>query len=238
MSGAILVCLLLGLVALLIAFSRWLAGRTWAAAGNATLGVALLLAVHHIWPAAANLRTYDPLPATSASVAQLSVERTGSRTWRVTLTRLPEGRMQVFHAVGDQWRLDARALFWSERAGALGLRPSYRLDRLAIRQATREVADGNEAPPAAGGGFDLAGREEPGEDLWARARTGARWPRDLSATMLYGPWLPLVDGARYDALLERVPDRPDARIVVRPASEAAGKAMEYTQPGSMRSEEG
>lgn len=238
MSGAILVCLVLGLVALLIAFSRWLAGRPWAAAGNATLGIVLLLLVHHVWPAASNLRSYDPMPAKTGPVAQLAVERTGARTWRVTLTRLPGGRMQVFHATGDQWRLDARALFWSERAGRLGLRPVYRLERLGVRHATAAADDPAEGPPAADGGFDLAGREEPGEDLWARSRTGARWPRDLTATMLYGPWLPLTDGARYDALLERIPGRPDARIVVRPVSEAAGKAMGYTPAGSRRSEEG
>jgi hypothetical protein len=237
-SGVILVCLVLGLVALLIAFSRWLAGRPWAAAGNAALGVALLLVVQHVWPAAANLRTYEPMPAKSAPVAQLRVERTGTRTYRITLTRLPAGRMQVFHATGDQWRLDARALFWSERAARLGLSPAYRLDRLGVRLSTAGEAAAGEAPPPPDGGFDLADREEPGEDVWAQARTGVRWPRDLEASMLYGPWLPLADGARFDAALERVPGRRDARIVVRPAGEAGGEAMGYTPPGFKRTEEG
>jgi hypothetical protein len=119
----------------------------------------------------------------------------------------------------------------------MGLRPAYRLDRLAVRQATAAAAAG-EPPVPVDGGFDLAGSEEPGADVWAQARTGARWPGDLEATMLSGPWLPLADGARFEALLERGPGGRDAGIVVRPANEAASKAMGYTPAGIRRSEEG
>jgi hypothetical protein len=234
MLGVTYVCVFLGLLALLLAFSRWLAHRPWAAAGNAAVGVTLLLVAHHLWPAVVNLRTYETMPA-SGPVAQLFMERTGGRTWRVTLTRLPAGRMQVFQVSGDQWRLDARALFWSERATKLGLRPAYRLDRLAVRlsgkpaDAADDTGAGDE-PTGASAGFALADAEEPGEDVWAQARTGARWPRDLQATHLYGPWQRLADGARFAVWVEQLPSRKEARLEVRAVNEAAGKALGYTPP--------
>lgn len=234
MLGVTYVCVFLGLLALLLAFSRWLAHRPWAAAGNAAVGVSLLLLAHYLWPAVVNLRTYETMPA-SGPIAQLFAERTGGRSWRVTLTRLPAGRMQVFQVTGDQWRLDARALFWSERAAHLGLRPAYRLDRLGIRYSGKpleetETVDAAEEPGGVPDGFALADAEEPGEDIWAQARTGARWPRDLQATHLTGPWQRLADGARFVVWVEQLPGGKDARLEVRAANEAAGKALGYTPP--------
>lgn len=234
MLGVTYVCVVLGLLALLLAFSRWLAHRPLAAAGNAAIGVALLVVAADLWPAVVNLRTYETMPD-SGPIAQLFAERTGVRAWRVTLTRLPAGRMQVFEVTGDQWRLDARALFWSERATGVGLRPAFRLDRLGVRLSGKPAEEQDEPEPddeplAAADGFALTPSEEPGEDVWAQARTGTRWPRDLQATHLYGPWQQLADGARFVVWLERSAGRNDARLDVRAANEAAEKALGYTPP--------
>ena len=100
-----------GIVVLLLALSRWLAHRRWASAGHLALALALLLAAAWIRPVAANLATYDVRHA-QRPVAQIYCERTSSRSYRVTLTRLPGGRMQVFEVLGDEWRIDARTLDW------------------------------------------------------------------------------------------------------------------------------
>src|SRR6185369_4724481 len=81
------------------------------------------------------LRTYERLLPRKALVAQVYCERAGTRGYRVTLTRMPNGRMQVFEMAGDEWQLDARTLVWRGRAAELGLQSGYRLDRLTARSA-------------------------------------------------------------------------------------------------------
>ncbi len=141
MLGTIVVLVAFGLVALLLGLSRWLARRHWAAAGNVAIALLLLFVAHRYWPAAMHLRTYEDLPA-NAMIAQVYCERTGPRAYRVTLTRLPGGRMQVFEMAGEEWRLDARTLTWKGRAAQLGLRPGYRLDRLSARYLKSEPEEG------------------------------------------------------------------------------------------------
>jgi hypothetical protein len=222
MLGVIAVCVAFGLLALLLSLSRWLAHRPWAAAGNLAVGLGLLLFAQWLWPPVLHLRTYEPMQQKTIVVAQLHCERTGPGSYRVTLTRLPAGRMQVLEVAGDEWRLDARTLVWIGRAAALGLPDSYRLDRLGGRflQATAS------APPAS---YALSDDDEPGEDVWAQARTESRWRSRIDARHAYGPWRALADGARYEVALVPRSGRPDAELEARPANEAAAKAMRYTE---------
>ena len=92
--------------------SRWLAAPPWAAAGNLRSPSLLLLVAHRSGRRALHLQTYETLPA-HALIAQVHCERTGPRAYRVTLTRLPAGHMQVFEMAGDEWRLDVRTLAWT-----------------------------------------------------------------------------------------------------------------------------
>ncbi|HEX9207885.1 MAG TPA: hypothetical protein VF851_06590 [Steroidobacteraceae bacterium] len=231
MLEAIAVLVVFGLIALLLGLSRWLARRHWAAAGNVAIALLLFFVAHRYWPAAAHLRTYEDMPA-HAMIAQVYCERTGPRAYRVTLTRLPEGRMQVYEMTGDEWRLDARTLAWKGRAAQLGLRASYRLDRLSARYLTSAPTDGADpavpAPPPAS--YALSDADEPGEDVWAQARTATRWEDSVVASHAYGPWRRLADGARYDVWMSRDPRQGPVRIDARPGNEAAAKAMLYTRP--------
>lgn len=199
-----------GLV-LLIALSRWLAGRRWASIGHLALAACLVTGAAWLHPVASNLATYQPRRLASA-IAQLACERTSSRSYRVTLTRLPGGEMQVFEVAGDEWRIEARTLAWRGRATDLGLRPGYRLERLSTRFV--RTPDADNAPPAS-----YALSEEAGEDIWAQSRTGGFWSRHVEADHAYGPWLPLADGARYEVRFEK------EALAGRPANEAATKAM-------------
>lgn len=242
MIGAIVLCVVFGLFTLLLALSRWLAGRPWAAAGNVLLGIALLTVAQIAWPPVLHLRTYDRIPARGL-VAQVVCERTGPRSYRVTLTRLPAGRMQVFEVSGDEWRLDARTLTFSARATTLGLHPNYRLDRLSARYlAPITPADAETqgdpptavAPAPAPTSYPLDDRDEAGEDLWAQVRTGSRWQADVEARHASGPWRPLAQGARFDVWMTRDGAAPGARIDALPANEAASKAMRYTPAKAVR----
>jgi len=228
MLGAPLLIVLLGCVALLVGFSRWLAHRPWAAAGNVTIAVLLFAVAFVWWPALLHLRTYERIP-TNGPVAQVYCESTGTKTYRVTLTRLPSGRMQVYEVGGDEWRLDARTLVWKGRARQLGLWPSYRLERLSaryLRSARPADADEEMRLPE---GFALADAEEVGEDVWSQARTGQRWANEVEPGRVYGPWRPLADKARYDVWMSHEPDALDVRLEALAAGAAAPQAMRYTR---------
>jgi hypothetical protein len=177
-------------VALLLAWSRWLAGRRGAAAGNLALALVLGVAAARGWPFAAYLDTYEVRRA-EQPLAEIFFERSGPGRYRVSLTRLPSGRMQVVELVGDQWRLDRRTLEWSEQVARLGPQPRYRIQGLASRQAR--------PPPAGvpqGGTHDLAGGTD---DVPWLARAGAGGGAPLTATRdLAGPWQPMAHGARFD----------------------------------------
>jgi hypothetical protein len=212
MQAVALVLACFGCLTLLVALSRWLAGRKWASVGHVALSAVLLLAAAQLQPVAANLSTYQRLPA-NGPIAQVYCERTASRTHRITLTRLPGGRMQVFEVTGDEWRIDARTLGWKGAAADLGLQPGFRLDRLSTRFLKAGQPEG-EAPSS------YALSEERGDDVWAQARTGGFWSGHAIADHVYGPWLPLAHGARYEVAL-------DARgLKARASNEAAAKAWQ------------
>ena len=225
MFGALLLLVAFGLIALLVAFSRWLAHRYWAAAGNVVVGFALLWLAQTLWPPAMHLRTYEPLPGRAATIAQVHCERSGQRTYRVTLTRLPAGRMQVLEMAGDQWRIEARTLAWRGRAAQVGLPASFRFERLSSRYLStepRRPADASRDPSPS---YALGDPDEPGEDIWSQARTGQAWSVHVDPRRVYGPWRPLADEARYDVWLVGSPGSADVRLEVRPANEAASRAM-------------
>jgi hypothetical protein len=231
MLGALLVIVVFACVALLLGLSRWLARRPWAAAGNVTVGVMLFAIAHAYWPAVLHLQTYERMPD-DAMIAQVHCERTGPQTYRVTLTRLPSGRMQVYHLGGDQWRIDARTLVWNGRAASLGLPSSFRLERLSARHVRAGSTASVDTEPAAlrlPGGYTLSEINEVGEDVWSQARAGQRWVESVEPRHAYGPWRPLADGARFDVWMTHAPGTSDARLDARPANEAGTGAMGYTR---------
>jgi hypothetical protein len=235
MLEAIVVLVVFGLVALLLGMSRWLAARPWAAGGNLAIAFALLVTALRLWPAAQDLQTYERLPLRRALVAQVYCERAGPQAFRVTLTRMPNGRMQVFEMAGDEWRVDARTLVWKSRAAQAGLSPAYRLDRLSARpehaEATSPVAAGTPANPPpipVPTGYVLHDDATSTEDVWAQLRTGTRWDTQVDARLAYGPWRQLADGARYDIWLTLGPGDVEARMDVLPGNDAAARAMRYT----------
>jgi len=196
-----------GGLTLLLALSRWLARRRWAALGHLALAGALLAAASTLWPLAADLASYGRLRP-NAPLAQVFAERTGSKSWRLTLTRLPEGRMQVFEVTGEEWRLDAHVLRWKGRAIAWGATPAVRLERLSTRFAAASAP--GDAPASS-----YALTEAAGGDLWERARGGSRWADYVEAQAAEGEWRRLAPGGRWEVRLE------GPRLQSRPANAAA-----------------
>ena len=178
------------LIALLLGWTRWLAERRWAAAGNVALGAVAAGLSAWFWPLGLHLESYEP-HRPGQPVADLFLEQTGSDQFRVTLTRFPSGRMQVFELAGTHWQIEARTLAWIGRAAGLGLAPLHRLERLSSR-----ASDDAEGAGPAQSSFALA--EDRGVDLWARAREGRIWDRALEAELAATPWQPMANGARFE----------------------------------------
>lgn len=190
MHAALLVLAGFALVTALLGWTRWLAGRRWAAAGNLALSGIAAAAVAATWPAAGQLATFEKRTA-GLAIAELLVERTGSEQYRLTLTRVPSGRMQVFHVDGSEWRLRLSTLDWSGIALDLGPAPGYRLERLESR-GTPASAGGTGRQGTA---YDLAdGRAR---DPWPQLWHGPEWARVIRLREVRSPWLPLGGGARY-----------------------------------------
>jgi hypothetical protein len=194
MSASLLVLAGFALVTALLAWSRWLAGRRWAAAGNLLLAVAATGLLGTAWPVVRNLKSYQPIRPNQA-VAEVFFEQVGARRYRARLTRLPSGRMQVFELEGDEWRLDARSLDWTPRAAALGLQPIYQLEVLEARTA---AAAG--APVGPSSRFTL--HEAQGTDLWSRLGAGSRWSVAADALSLPGSWQPMAHRQRFHVRLD------------------------------------
>ena len=212
MPGVAIVLAVFSLIGMMLASSRWLAGRRLATAGHLLLAAASAAAAIVLWPIAANLEAYDRL-APDQPAAELYFEQTGSRHFRATLTRLPRGHIQVFEMSGDQWRIDARTLTWKDRAARLGLQPRFRLERLSARHTSRDVDPGR-----AVAGYPL-GRDA-GTDIWTCARNGSRWDRHVEARHAYGPWRPMANGARFEVRLR------GSALEADPVNEAAAASLQ------------
>lgn len=197
MSGPLLVVAGFAIATTLLASARWLAGRRWAAAGHLLMAAAAAWLVAAAWPVVRHLSDYRQAER-SQPVAELYFERTGAQRYRALLTRLPSGRTQVFELAGDEWRLDLRSLEWTPRAAELGLRPLYRLERLASR-AIPSGTDAAAAPPPA---LEFPLGAQRGSDPWSRPRPGPVWNAAASATTLRGPWQPMGDGRRFEVRLQ------------------------------------
>jgi hypothetical protein len=209
MHAPLLVVAGFAVVTTLVAWSRWLAGRRWAAAGNLLLALLATALVAVAWPVLQHLSSYPPAVRGQA-VAEVFFERVGAGRFRATLTRLPSGRMQVFELAGGEWRIEARALGWSPRAAALGLRPRYRLEQLSARPAG--TADG----PAGTVTFML---EEPrGTDVWLLASAASDGSRIVRPSTLAGTWQPMSHVARFEVRLD------GAALAVRPRNSPDGDA--------------
>lgn len=200
-----------GVIGLMLASSRWLAGRRLATAGHLLLGVTSAAGAMVLWPIAVNLETYDRL-APDQAAAELYFEQIGSQRFRATLTRLPAGRVQVFELSGDQWRIDARILTWKDRAARLGFQPRFQLERLNARHTSRNVDPGQ-----AVSGYSLDG--DAGADLWAWSRGGPPWDRHVDARHAYGPWRPMANGARFEVRLR------GSSLEADPINEAAAASL-------------
>lgn len=190
MRPTLLVIAAFAVVVALLAWSRWLAGRRWAAAGHLLLAITAGAGVILAWPLVAYVKTFEPLVAT-LPVAELTFEQIGSDRYRVVLTRLPSGRMQMIDVTGREWRLQLQALQWADWMAPCGPAPAYRIQSLDARSAatdrTAVVEHGLDSPA--------------GLVPWLAGLGTRRGRPMLERHTVSGAWLPMGNRIRYEVRL-------------------------------------
>ena len=145
-------------------------------------------------------------------MAEVFFERIGPSRFRVAVTHLPSGRMQVLDLAGDEWRLDLQMLDWADAATRLGAQPRSRVEAISSRPAV--VAPGR--PPAATARL-VSGDDPP---PWVAGSSDIRGRPLLTAWPLNGPWLPMAHRARFDVRVN-----PANGIDVDPLNAPASDAL-------------
>jgi hypothetical protein len=206
---------LLALLVLVVGL-RLLLGRRWLLAWLRGCAGLLLLAVAAVALLAAwDLYGYRQL-LVEKPIATLAFTGDGDHHYNVVL--IDEGGGEQRHSLkGDMWQLDVRLLKWHDGLARLGLKPGYRLDRLAGRYISLED---EQRLPRTVVGLD---QRQSAIDSW-------RWLRQLDAHISlvdaeYGSatYLPMADGALYSVALG------PSGLVARPLNDRAELAIEQWQ---------
>jgi len=177
-------------------------------------GLLLLVLAALVVAIAMNLYSYQIL-VQEQPVAKLRFESLGPQYFRVYL--LPTaGDSQVLELRGDQWQIDARVLKWTGWANLLGMKTTYRLERLSGRY--RDVQQERMGIRTV---FPL--NNDKGIDLWAAVRKSERKLPWLDAVYGSAAYMPMVDKAQYQVSIS------NSGLVVRADNAVAQQAVDAWQ---------
>ncbi|MDN3639695.1 cation/multidrug efflux pump [Simiduia curdlanivorans] len=207
---------ILGLVAVyfaikLLSNTGWLLGWLKGMVGLALFAIAALFVL-----VAFDLLGYKHV-LNDKPIATLSFERLGPQSYRAILVE-SDGVESRFDLSGDQWQLDARIIRWSSLVAAWGVKPAYRLDRLAGRYYSLEKERQNTRTV-----YSLIDTEtDSSVDVWPVLQASSAW---LPIDAQYGSatYLPMDDGALYSISLSY------AGLVSKPLNERAEAAVKRWQ---------
>jgi hypothetical protein len=200
-----------GLVLLILAVQRLRRARFLAAGSSAFFGLIFLVVAGGFFIVALNLRTYTRLTY-EQPVAELVFEARAPQSFRVSVTQIPSGSLQILQVMGDEWQMDARVLKWRGWANVLGLNTQYRLERFSGRY--RDIEQERTAPRSV---FPLA--DNPGVDIWTLAANKSRWVPFVDAVYGSATYLPMANGARYQVTMSQT------GLLARPINDSASKAV-------------
>jgi hypothetical protein len=183
MDSPALALLIAGFGVLLIAlgFQRQMQHAIWSGVSYGLTGVLMTLVGGLMFAVALNINTYERSSA-SQPLAQITIEQTDQKTFRISLMRIPSGNLQVFQLRGDSWHVTARQLTWYGWTQSIGMKSNTRLQTL--------ISNGSDS-----NFYSLV--RNPGIDL---ASLPLRFPITqtiLQSSILTSTDYPLHDGLRY-----------------------------------------
>ncbi|HEX2586522.1 MAG TPA: hypothetical protein VHL14_15470 [Steroidobacteraceae bacterium] len=131
MDSPALALLIAGFGALLIAlgFQRQMQHAIWSGVSYGVIGALMMLVGGLMFAVALNINTYERSP-TSQPLAQITIEQSEQKTFRISLMRIPSGDLQVFQLRGDSWHVTARQLTWYGWTQLIGMHSNTRLQTL------------------------------------------------------------------------------------------------------------
>jgi len=152
MDSPALALLIAGFGVLLIAlgFQRQMQHAIWSGVSYGVTGTLMTLIGGLMFAISLNINTYERSP-TIQPLAQISIEQSDARQFRVSLMRIPSGDLQVFQLRGDTWHLTARQLNWYGWTQLIGMHSNTRLETLLSNGSDSNFYSLNRNP-----GIDLA----------------------------------------------------------------------------------
>ncbi len=188
-------------------FSGWLRG---------TIGLSLLAISAFCVVIAVDVMSYKPL-LNDKSIGTLEIKQLKNQHFSVEFSQVGADKKQVYSIVGDMWQLDARVFTWSDSLAIVGVKPTYRLDRLSGRYFSVEQEQDSRRSI-----FEIPS-EHSYFDTWT-------WLNDNKGVVpgvdtAYGTavYLPLADGALYEVLLS------NKGLVAKPLNKLAEAAVNEWQ---------
>lgn len=202
-----LFCLLVAYMAVrLLLKDSWILGWLRGMFGLALLALAVLFGF-----VALDVFSYQQIQKEEV-IATLSFEKLAEQKYRVVLADT-KGNEKTYDILGDQWQLDARIIKWKGALANLGIKPGYRLDRIAGRYYSLEMEREAERTVYA---FN---ESRFGVDVWAWLRTAKETLPIVDAVYGSATYLPMADGALYEVNLS------GTGLVTRPLNDTAQKAV-------------
>jgi hypothetical protein len=180
---------ILGLLFILLAFSRFRQRRIVSAGLSALSGAALVCLGALLLAVSLNIHTYQRLTY-EQSVAELKFRQLAPRHYQVDLAVSDNSELKQYQLFGDEWQLDARILRWAPPLQLLGLNTRYRLERLSGRY--HDDALERSQPRTV---YSVS--TDAGLDIWSLARDYQVWLPWIDAYYGNATYLPMRDGARF-----------------------------------------
>lgn len=195
------------LLSLRLLIGNWIIAWLRGSAGLLLVACAVVLGF-----AAWDLHAYQQI-SDIHPIATLAFNKIDDKQFAVNMVD-QSGEEQRYQLSGDLWQLDVRLLKWVDALARLGVKPGYRLDRLAGRYLSLE--DEQKLPHTE---VDLH-PNQPFFDVWVRLREVNRYFSLIEAQSSSASYLPMVDGALYSVSVG------PSGIVAQPLNERAKLAAE------------
>jgi len=188
-------------------FRGWLRG---------TVGLSFLALSAFCVVVAVDVMSYKPL-LDDKSIATLDIEQLNDQQFSVVLTQVGARKEQVFTVKGDMWQLDARVFTWSDSLAIVGVKPTYRLDRLSGRYFLVEQEQDSRRSV-----FEIP-TEYSYFDTWTWLNNNKGVVPGVDTAYGTAVYLPLADGALYEVLLST------KGLVAKPLNKLAEAAVNEWQ---------
>jgi hypothetical protein len=141
-------------------------------------------------------------------IATLSFDAKGDQLYGVNLVD-NSGVEREYELYGDLWQLDARLLLWNARAAGFGIKPGYKLERLAGRYLSLEQErEGDRSV------FSLS-ESSKAVDIWALLYKHGQRLDLVSAKYGSATYMPMADKALFAVYLTT------SGLIARPLNEPA-----------------